>query len=228
MSLRDMAERFDTITSLTTDGFWEVDVEGRFLQVNDEACRMSGCRRDELLAMTIADIEAEQSPAEIRQELERIRARGLSRFETRHRCKDGRVLDVEVSATYRRSTGTALVFIRDVTARKRGQARLQESLEFNRTILASLYDHFAILDRHGTILAVNDAWERFALENGGLEALARSGVGINYLDVCRRAKAPDVPEHIAPNPLREVGRSPPQRRPRPRPVPSGCREGRLC
>jgi PAS domain S-box-containing protein len=195
-ALSDMAEQFATITSMTTDAFWEVDAEGRFLLVNDEACRMSGFSRDEMLAMSVTDLEAAQSPAEIRQELAHIRACGRSRFETRHRCKDGRVLDVEVSAAYRQSSGTSLVFIRDVTARKRGQQQLQESLEFNSTILASLVDHVAILDRDGAILAINDAWVRFALENGGAEPLARSGVGTNYLDVCRRAEALEVLERI--------------------------------
>lgn len=86
--------------------------------------------------------------------------------------------------------------VREVRARAESEARLEEALEFGRTILASLLDRIVILDRRGAIIAVNDAWERFALENGGAEVLARAGVGINYLEVCERAGAREALEGI--------------------------------
>ena len=196
ISLRDLAERYATITSTTTDGFWEVDEEGRIVAANEEACRMSGYTRDELLTMSVGDLDHSQSTAEIRQLIQAIRGRGLSRFETRHRCKDGRLLEIEVSTTYCQSSGTLLAFIRDVTARTRDAERLRESLEFNRIILTSLVDSIVILGRDGEILAINDAWERFALAHGGPGALASTGVGVNYLEVCRRANAREVLEGI--------------------------------
>ena len=45
----------------------------------------------------------------------------------------------------------------------------------------------AVLDEHGTIVAVNDSWNAFTLYNGGDPA--RCGVGANYLEVCDRARA---------------------------------------
>ena len=196
MSLRDLAERYDTITSTTTDGVWEVDEEGRILEANEEACRMSGYSRAELLTMSIRDLEAQQSPDEIRREILDVRTRGHSRFETRHRCKDGRVLDLDVSTTYLRSSSTLLVFLRDVTARRRNEEQLEEALGFNRNILASLVDNIVILNREGTILEANAAWERFALENGGPDTLSKTGAGINYLEVCRRAEAEEALQGI--------------------------------
>ena len=43
----------------------------------------------------------------------------------------------------------------------------------------------ALLDRDGVIVSVNDAWEAFALANGGDPA--RLGKGVSYLDVCAAA-----------------------------------------
>ncbi len=40
----------------------------------------------------------------------------------------------------------------------------------------------ALLDRVGRIVAVNAAWERFCVDNGGDRS--RCGVGVSYLDVC--------------------------------------------
>ncbi len=185
--LRDLAGRYDALTSTTRDGFWELDGEGRILVVNDEACQMYGYTREEQLARSIPDFEVRATGDELRREIEARRRSGASRFETLHRRKDGKVLAVEVSTTYRPSTGTFLAFLRDVTERTASQAQLQESLAFNRTILASLVDGIVILDRAGTIISVNDAWERSTLTNGGPEAPAGTGVGVNYLEVCHRA-----------------------------------------
>ena len=55
--------------------------------------------------------------------------------------------------------------IRDITERKRADEVLQESEAFNRAILSSLGAHIAVLDPKGTIVAINEAWERFAHQN---------------------------------------------------------------
>jgi PAS domain S-box-containing protein len=55
----------------------------------------------------------------------------------------------------------------------------------NRAVLNSLQDHVAVVDRAGNILAVNEAWKRFARENGGEAEVL--GKGVNYLEVCRHA-----------------------------------------
>ena len=56
---------------------------------------------------------------------------------------------------------------------------------FPSEILDALPDATAILDRRGSIVAVNRAWRMFALDNGGRPET--TGVGVNYLDVCVRA-----------------------------------------
>lgn len=70
--------------------------------------------------------------------------------------------------------------------RKPSQKALGESSPFIHMILDSLDDHVAILDERGTIIAVNDAWEDFAIQNGAADA-SRVSVGANYLEVCQRA-----------------------------------------
>jgi two-component system, cell cycle sensor histidine kinase and response regulator CckA len=74
----------------------------------------------------------------------------------------------------------------DITARKQAEETLHASEQFHRDILNALDDHIAVLDRQGIIVAVNAAWERFARENGA-EHAARTGVGADYLAVCRNA-----------------------------------------
>jgi diguanylate cyclase (GGDEF)-like protein len=56
---------------------------------------------------------------------------------------------------------------------------------FAAEVLDALPDATAILDRKGSIVAVNRVWHMFALDNGGLPEA--TGVGVNYLNVCARA-----------------------------------------
>jgi len=53
-------------------------------------------------------------------------------------------------------------------------------------ILDALLAEIAVIDGKGTIVLANAAWSRFAKENAANRGLI-SGVGINYLDVCRSA-----------------------------------------
>ena len=73
----------------------------------------------------------------------------------------------------------------DVTEVKAAQQSLVESLALRSAIVGSLYGQLAALDQRGVIIAVNEAWTQSLNARGG-DARA-SGVGVNYVDVCRRA-----------------------------------------
>ncbi|HSB82283.1 MAG TPA: GAF domain-containing protein, partial [Candidatus Methylomirabilis sp.] len=75
---------------------------------------------------------------------------------------------------------------RQVEERERAEAALRESEAVSGSMLASLVGHFAIIDRSGVIIRVNDSWDRFARENNSQSSAAVS-VGVNYLEVCRRS-----------------------------------------
>ena len=58
------------------------------------------------------------------------------------------------------------------------------------SIVDALPEHVAVVDTTGTITLVNAAWCRFARANGDKDLL-HSGIGINYLDVCRAGNHAD-------------------------------------
>lgn len=100
MAIRKSEERYRTIIQATKDGFWTVNMDGKFIDVNNAYAKMSGYSVDELLRMGICDIEALESEIEITERMERVMKNGSDNFTTRHRRKDGSVFDVEVSAFY--------------------------------------------------------------------------------------------------------------------------------
>ncbi len=65
--------------------------------------------------------------------------------------------------------------------------KVGQSDEFTRAILDSMDSHIAVLDRDGVIMAINESWRRFALENGNQLGDPRPELGVNYLKVCREA-----------------------------------------
>lgn len=85
-----------------------------------------------------------------------------------------------------RIIGVVLVF-RDVTKEHDIDRILRDSEALNRAVINSMMANIAVVDRHGTIIAINDGWERFARENGADAVMATLGVGANYLEVCRKA-----------------------------------------
>ena len=88
-------------------------------------------------------------------------------------------------------------------AEQAAHARLAESGRFLQATLDALGEHIAVLDENGTILAVNDAWRRFAAANGFPSSGA--GLGLNYLAVCETAVGPDAePARDVAAALREV------------------------
>jgi len=70
---------------------------------------------------------------------------------------------------------------------------LRESEAFRRAVLDSLSPHIAVLDDSGRIVAVNEAWRRFARENGGERGVRE---GVDYLEVCRCALSRDCGEEV--------------------------------
>ena len=130
--LRDLTERkkaeeeYKAVIHTSIDGFWVTDMEGRFLEVNDSYCRLIGYSREELLKKKISDIEAKEKPEETAQRIQKIMKAGGDRFESQHKRKDGRIVDIEISVNYMKETGRLFVFIRDITERKKAEEELKK------------------------------------------------------------------------------------------------------
>ncbi|MGK7946339.1 MAG: PAS domain S-box protein, partial [Microcystaceae cyanobacterium] len=118
--LRQANQKYEAILATTPEGFLLVDGanEGKVLNVNDAYCQMIGYEREELLTMSIADLEAIESPQQVKEHIEKIKKQGSDRFESIHRRKDGREIYIEASVTYIRDLALFFGFFRDISARK--------------------------------------------------------------------------------------------------------------
>jgi PAS domain S-box-containing protein len=103
--------------------------DGRFIYVNDAACRASGYSREELLSMAVPDVDPNFTAMNWDRYWRNRRHRGAMVFESIHRSKDGRVFPVEISSYYLKFNGTEYMcaLTRDITERKRMEDALRES-----------------------------------------------------------------------------------------------------
>ncbi|MAE63297.1 MAG: hypothetical protein CMJ18_03420 [Phycisphaeraceae bacterium] len=122
-------QRSEFMLQHTTDGFYVLGPDGSFRDVNAAFCAMTGYTRKELLEMPIQDVEASESPEEIVEHCRIVIEQGSDLFETRHRCKDGSIIDLEINATYAEQDGEEFffTFARDIGERKRSEAALRAS-----------------------------------------------------------------------------------------------------
>jgi diguanylate cyclase (GGDEF)-like protein/PAS domain S-box-containing protein len=112
------------------DGYWILDADGAYLEVNEAYGRMMGFSREELVTMSMADFEAGANTDQIRAQLQRILSRGQERFETRHRHRNGHWVDLEVRAAGvhgKRIVAT----VRDVSDRKQSDATIHHLAFFD-------------------------------------------------------------------------------------------------
>ncbi len=104
--------------------------------------------------------------------------------------KDGRRLVVDLRAAPvfdKQGNMTGMMATHtDITRRKSAEKALKESEELLRATKNSIAANMAVVDRNGFIIAVNEAWEQFARENGD-PTFEHTGLGMNYLEVCRGA-----------------------------------------
>jgi PAS domain S-box-containing protein len=118
--LRESREELATILRTATDAFFLADADGRLLDVNEAACKLLGYTREELLTLSLAGIEADQTPEHVLEIIARVFEVGAERFERRMRRKDGSLLEMELSLnSLPVGEGRVMAFARDISARKR-------------------------------------------------------------------------------------------------------------
>jgi PAS domain S-box-containing protein len=99
--------------------FW-MGPDAKFIYVNDTACSSLGYSREELLSMTVPDIDPNFPAAAWPEHWQEVKRRGSFIVESQHRTREGRVFPVEITVNYVEFEGKEYncAFARDITERK--------------------------------------------------------------------------------------------------------------
>ncbi len=129
-ALRESEERFRTVLEGLPGGVFAHDLEGRFLLVNEAACANTGYEREELLELTVADIDPDSRPRDDQHLLwQRLARGGFAHLESVHRRRDGSRYPVAVHLNAIQLDGrpAILAMAYDITERKSLEYELRES-----------------------------------------------------------------------------------------------------
>jgi PAS domain S-box-containing protein len=159
----DDALRFTqyAVDSAITQAFW-IKPDGHISYVNDTACRSLGYSRDELLGMTIPDIDPTFTPEIFAEYWRRLKEKGSITIEAWQRARDGRVYPIEVNSNYVVFDGKEYncSFVTDITERKRAEEALRESEEKFR-VLAETAPAAIVLHQGEKFIYANPATTRY-------------------------------------------------------------------
>ncbi len=135
LELRKSNDMHKAILLSAIDGFCLLNIKGQILEVNETYCRMSGYCEQELLTMSIQDLESEETIDLIKLHIQQICEQGCDTFESKHKSKDGSWFDVELNIQYQSfEGGRFVVFIHDITKRKLAEkALLEREARLNQT-----------------------------------------------------------------------------------------------
>jgi PAS domain S-box-containing protein len=153
------AELYRSLLDTSFDSFWLADADGRFLDVNEAFLNLSGYSREEILGMSISDVEAKENAEDTAKHLQWIKENGFDYFETLHRRKDGRVIEIQASANYADIDGGRYFgFLHNITKRKQNEAAIRQSEEQFRRAVERAPIPIIIQAEDGEVLQVNHAW----------------------------------------------------------------------
>ena len=183
ITARKQAERELRLTQFSvehaSDGIYWMDSQGRIVYANEAACRSLGRSREELLALSIPDIDPLLREAGWGTAWKEVKEQGSRVLVTQHQTKGGRTFPVEVTANYLEFDGKeySFAFARDVTERMRAEKALRESEERYRMLFERNLAGVFRSTTDGQILECNQAMANIlgfdspqkAREHGALE-----------------------------------------------------------
>ncbi|HKV41248.1 MAG TPA: PAS domain S-box protein, partial [Blastocatellia bacterium] len=162
-AVRNSEEQYRLLFRTNPVPMWVYQVSTlAFLSVNNAAIRCYGFSEQEFLSMRVVDILCEKEMTGSLDDLSTgVPENGIVRI-TRHRKKDGTIIDVEAIA-HDVPIGEAtarLVMASDITERKRAEQALRDSEEYFRSLIENALDLINIIDTDGRILYQSPSCER--------------------------------------------------------------------
>ena len=144
------------------EAIYLIDKEARINLVNDEACRLLGYTREELLTMKVGEIDPDYTSERWPQHWNKLKIKKNLLFESTHWTKDGYVIPVEINANYFEYAGGKynLALVRDISKRKVGKKELETMMKSYQTLIENIPD---LIVRYNTDLHrtyVNHRWEK--------------------------------------------------------------------
>lgn len=173
---------FAAIVNSSEDAIIAKSLEGVVTDWNPGAEAMFGYSAAEMVGSTLSKLVPEGRPDDTLEILERVRnGERIGHYETRRRCKDGRIIDVSLSVSPILDGAGRLIGAfkvgRDITAAKQAQAELKEREAHLQSILDTVPDAMVVIDEQARIRSFSATAQRLF----GYEAREVRGLNVSLL-----------------------------------------------
>ncbi|MCB1174553.1 MAG: PAS domain S-box protein [Leptospiraceae bacterium] len=134
-SLKESEERYQAVFEKALHPIILLRLDGSVEQFNDAACQLLGYTRSEYAALNISEMDALDDENVVRARFAQILKLGVLTFETRHKHKNGSLIDIIVNASMVTIGKQTLILgsISDISAIKQTQRELEISQSMGRT-----------------------------------------------------------------------------------------------
>jgi PAS domain S-box-containing protein len=160
-ALADEAARRRILVDQSLDGIVTLDQDGKVFESNQQFADMLGYTPEEMKDLHVWDWDAVATKEQIETMIRSVNEGG-DHFETRHRRKDGTLLDVDISTNAAVFAGKKLIFcvVRDISEKMAALRALEEREVRFRALIQNASDIIRILDRDGKITYESGSAER--------------------------------------------------------------------
>jgi len=163
-SLRAGERFYRHVIDSTVDGFFMVDNQRRFTEVNDRLCELFGYPREEWLGRTPLDFITEDSRDELIAQMRRMESTDHRRYQLLARRKDGSTFPILLNNTTHLDPRGAVIgsfgFVTDLTPIVAAQRAVTESERELRAILDDMQDTYYRVDLDGLVVRASpSAWQ---------------------------------------------------------------------
>lgn len=125
--LKKAEKKFRDLFDNVSDAIFIHDTDGHFLEVNKTACERLNYTREELLQMTLVDIDSPHYAVQIQSRITELLEKGHLFFETAHVTKEGEEIPIELSSKIIDYEGKKAILsaARDISERKKAEEELK-------------------------------------------------------------------------------------------------------
>ncbi len=131
-SLSISENRYQSLFVKAGEGIFIMSLKGELLEVSESFAHMHGYTVDEMLNINIKDLDTPETSSMMPERMKQILENKQLTFEVKHYHKDGHIIQLEASVSLITINGISLIqsFHRDISERKKAEAKLKENEEF--------------------------------------------------------------------------------------------------
>lgn len=153
--LIESEKKFKLYVEKAPYGIFVSDDKGNHVQVNEEACKISGYTKEELLKMRIVDVMSLESSKKIKENFKLINQSNISIAKLEYENKEGKIRKWFCKAI-KLSETNILGFVEDITDSEMDKDSLKKSRERLHTTFLSVGEGIIVIDKKGKIELINN------------------------------------------------------------------------